>query len=91
MLPLLPVKKLYVSIVPLYGKNSTKNKIPQSTFLPCGIAYFLKNYFTFTFMVTVLVFPFSRVTFAFTVAVPFFFAVTLPLFETVATDFFEVV
>jgi hypothetical protein len=67
------------------------NKIPQSIFLPCGISCLFKNYFTFTFMVTVLVLPFNKVTFAFTVAVPAFFAVTLPLFETVATDFFEVV
>jgi hypothetical protein len=42
-------------------------------------------------MVIVLVLPFNKITFAFTVAVPAFFAVTLPLFETVATDFFEVV
>jgi hypothetical protein len=42
-------------------------------------------------MVTVFVFPFFSVTFAFTVAFPAFFAVIFPFLETVATDLSVVV
>lgn len=77
-----------VSLYLFSQKHPVFIRIPQKHDIS-GASFSFLDYFTFTFILTVLALPFFNVTFALTTADPAFLPFTTPFFVTDATDFFE--